>query len=193
MSELIEGLSPENIEALVGNHRAFLRFLERRVGDRAIAEDLLQESFVKGVERGGQLRDGESATAWFYRTLRNSVIDHYRRTGVAHRGLEGFARELEVLLAPDGDLKEAVCACVKALAETLKPEYAEALQRIEVDGMSVEGYASEIGIQPGNAAVRIHRARAALRKRVIASCGTCAEHGCVDCTCLARSYIGSRT
>jgi RNA polymerase sigma-70 factor (ECF subfamily) len=80
-------------------------------------------------------------------------------------------------------VQNAVCACVRTLSETLKPEYAQALQRIDVDGLSVQDYAAELGIQPNNAAVRVHRAREALRKRVIASCGTCAEHGCLDCTC----------
>ena len=41
----------------------------------------------------------------------------------------------------------------------------------------------KMGIEPNNAAVRVHRAREALRKRVTASCGPCAEHGYVDCTC----------
>jgi DNA-directed RNA polymerase specialized sigma24 family protein len=36
---------------LVQNHRAFLRFLERRVGDRALAEDLLQDAFTRNLDR----------------------------------------------------------------------------------------------------------------------------------------------
>lgn len=80
-------------------------------------------------------------------------------------------------------MKDVVCQCVRTLAATLKPEYADALQRVELDGLSVQGFAAEAGIEPNNAAVRVHRARAALRKQVLASCGTCAEHGCRDCTC----------
>jgi DNA-directed RNA polymerase specialized sigma24 family protein len=72
---------------------------------------------------------------------------------------------------------------VRILSETLKPEYASALRRIDVEGISVRGYAVELGIAANNAAVRVHRAREALRKLVTMSCGTCAEHGCLDCTC----------
>ncbi len=36
---------------LVANHRSFLAFLEARVGDRALAEDILQEAFVRGIDR----------------------------------------------------------------------------------------------------------------------------------------------
>jgi RNA polymerase sigma-70 factor (ECF subfamily) len=47
----------------------------------------------------------------------------------------------------------------------------------------VKAYAEQKGLSSSNAAVRVFRAREALKKRVIESCGTCAEHGCVDCTC----------
>jgi len=69
------------------------------------------------------------------------------------------------------------------LSATLKPEYRDALERIEVQGVAVKDFADERGITPSNAAVRIFRAREALRKQVAVSCGTCAEHGCIECTC----------
>jgi len=176
-------VEPRLVDQLVANHRAFLSFLERRVGSRAEAEDLLQEAFVRGIGRAEPLRDEESAVAWFYRVLRNAVIDRQRRRGAADRALAAFAHEVgdESVLPPE--VKDAACQCLRTLATTLKPEYAEALQRIELDGLSVQAFATEAGIAPNNAAVRVHRARAALRKQVMASCGTCAEHGCHDCTC----------
>ncbi|MBL8974662.1 MAG: hypothetical protein JNK56_28970 [Myxococcales bacterium] len=76
-------------------------------------------------------------------------------------------------------------AFVARLADNLKPEYAEALRRIEVDGVAVKDYAVEAGITSNNAAVRVFRAREALKKQVVRSCGTCADHGCLDCTCAA--------
>jgi RNA polymerase sigma-70 factor (ECF subfamily) len=72
---------------------------------------------------------------------------------------------------------------VSRLASTLKPEYADAVQSIEVEGMSVKDFAEAKGISSSNAAVRVFRAREALRNQVVRSCGSCAEHGCLDCTC----------
>jgi len=175
--------TPEVLDALVAGHREFLAFLERRLGDRAAAEDLLQEAFVKGLTRGGELRSAESAVAWFYRLLRNALVDRARRDAAARRRLEAVARELGDGAEPGPEARAAVCACVARLAGTLKPEYAAALQRIEVDGASLKDFAAEAGITPGNAGVRVHRAREALRRRVQQSCGTCAEHGSVDCSC----------
>lgn len=173
----------EAVRALVENHRAFLAFLEKRVGSRALAEDILQEAFVRGMDKISALRDGESAVAWFYRMLRNAVVDHWRRNQSAARRLESFAAELEEAVTPPPEVAAVVCQCVATLADALKPEYAAALKRIEVDGVSVKAYADEVGISASNAAVRVFRARGALRKQVQRSCGSCAEHGCLDCTC----------
>ncbi len=176
-------LSSDVVATLVANHREFLAYLERRVSSRAVAEDILQEAFVRGLEWLESLRADESAVAWFYRSLLNAVVDCYRRHASADRALASFAREIEAEESVDDELREAVCQCVKRLAATLKPEYATALSRIEVDGQPVKDYADEIGISSSNAAVRVFRAREALRRQVAASCGTCAEHGCLDCTC----------
>ena len=184
---------PDSLSAvarLVANHRDFLGFLQSRVGSRALAEDILQDAFVRGIGKLESLRDDESAVAWFYRILRNAVVDQHRRHEVADRRLAALAAELEVTAEPDGELNQAVCQCVARLADNLKPEYAEALRRIEVDGMAVKDYAAEVGITSNNAAVRVFRAREALKKQVVRSCGTCAEHGCLDCTCGAGHVDG---
>jgi len=176
-------LGPDVVAALAESHRAFLGFLEKRVGRREVAEDLLQEAFARGLASLPALESAESAVAWFYRVLRNAVIDHHRRGGASERALSALAREMEEHVEPDLDTRNAVCRCVARLSDTLKPEYAAALRRIEVDGVSVQDFAAEAGITANNAGVRVFRAREALRKQVVRTCGTCAEHGCLDCTC----------
>ena len=176
----------EVTEVFVANHRAFLAFLERRVGSRAVAEDLLQEAFVRGMGKV-PTDDEQSVIAWFYATLRNAAVDYHRRHQTADKALASFASESPSQLEPDEGMRDAVCQCVRRLADTLKPELAAAIKRIEVDGMSVKDFAAEAGISPGNAAVRVFRARESLRKQVALSCGACAEHGCLDCTCASQS------
>jgi DNA-directed RNA polymerase specialized sigma24 family protein len=73
----------------------------------------------------------------FYRALRNATIDQLRRRGAADRAFEAFARELETHETPTDDMEAEICACVSRLAATLKPEYAEALEAIEVAGTRV--------------------------------------------------------
>ena len=175
----------EVIAALVGSHREFLAFVERRVGgDRALAEEIVQDALVRSLDHLGEIR--ESAIGWFYRVLRNAIIDRARRATVRNDRLAALAAEVEVT-QDDPDLHAVVCRCVTALADTLKPEYADALRRIDIDGMPVKDYAELAGITASNAGVRVFRAREALRRQVARSCGTCATHGCLDCTCEAAS------
>ena len=61
--------------------------------------------------------------------------------------------------------------------------FADALRTVEVNGLPVKDFATQAGISTNNAGVRVFRAREALRKQVIRSCGTCADHGCLNCTC----------
>jgi len=175
-----------SLEALLQNHRAFLGYLERRVGNRELAEDILQDAFAKVVARPDQAPSDEEVVPWFYRTLRNAAVDQFRRRGAADRAHEAFARELETHDAPTEEMEGEICACVSRLATTLKPEYADALQAIEIRGMPVKTFAEQKGLSATNAAVRVFRAREALKKRVTESCGVCAEHGCVNCTCMTR-------
>lgn len=175
---------PDVVRVLVDNHRQFLGFLEKRVGSRSQAEDILQDAFVRGLDNAGSIRDGEAATAWFYRLLRNAIVDRARRRGAESRALERAAVEPELLSpANDRELMDTVCGCVTSLLDTLKPEYADALRHVDVGGAAVRDWANTAGITANNAAVRLHRARQALRRQVERTCGTCATHGCFDCHC----------
>ncbi|RZO51679.1 MAG: hypothetical protein EVA89_33160 [Sandaracinaceae bacterium] len=79
--------------ALAARQPEFLGFLERRLGDRALAQDILQDAFVRSLDKLADLRDPGAAVAWFYRTLRNASTDHARRGGASRRALEAFATE----------------------------------------------------------------------------------------------------
>lgn len=172
------------IEALVESHRGFLRYLTPRVESPAIAEEILQNAFVKTLEKGSELRDGESAVAWFYRLLKNSLIDHYRHRDVERRGLAKEAREAAPLMEfHDGEAKATICACMRRLVPHLKPEYAAAISSVDLEEQGIAEFAATSGITVNSANVRLHRARRALKAQLERSCGTCAKHGCLDCTC----------
>lgn len=172
-------------DVLLENHRRFLAFLEKRVGDRAVAEDILQDAFVRNLAKVGDM-PAEGVVPWFYTTLRNAVIDRHRRDAARGRALEAFAREVQRGQEAAGETAREICACVTRVASTLKPEYAEVLARVDVGGASLKEYASQSGLTPNTAAVRAHRARQALRLRLMESCGLCADHGCADCSCGSR-------
>ena len=108
--ELMDADSPAPVATLLENHRAFLSYLERRVGDRALAEDILQDAFAKVVARPEQAPADEAIVAWFYRTLRNAAIDQFRRRGAADRGgassCRGARRTRQSLCGTEGTLRK---------------------------------------------------------------------------------------
>ena len=174
------------INTILAQRKAFLGFVERRVGDRGLAEDILQAAYVRALGREAELdglEDGESVVAWFYRVLRNAVIDQYRRRGTENKALEAWGRELETTVVPSQEVQDEICGCLADAVQELKPEYAEVIQAVDLGEQPLTEFARERGLSASNAGVRAHRARAALRKRLIETCGSCSVHGCLDCTC----------
>jgi RNA polymerase sigma factor (sigma-70 family) len=80
-----EGSRSEAVAALVASHRDFLAFVERRVRDKALAEDLVQEAFAKSLSTVDSVENLESIRAWFYRSLRNAIVDQHRRDASSTR------------------------------------------------------------------------------------------------------------
>lgn len=180
--EPLRPLSREVEEALVENHRRFLAFLERRTGDRAGAEDILQSAYSRAVEKGVPAEDSAGAVNWFFAVLKNAITDHYRHRAVEARAIEKLAAESPSEIA-DPELRDEVCACFRRLLPTLHAEYAEILEKVDLGDRPVSEVAAELGITANNAGVRLHRARQALRKQLERTCGACATHGCLECSC----------
>jgi RNA polymerase sigma factor (sigma-70 family) len=172
----------EVLQTLLESHQRFLAFLEQRVGSREDAEEILQSAFAKAVQQENSLQE-ETVVAWFFKVLRNALIDHYRHKNVEKRAIEQHQVETELQQNDFAELENTVCECFRDLLPTLKPEYGELLKCVDLGGQSVSEVATRMGITPNNTAVRLHRARVALKKRLEETCRTCADHGCYDCTC----------
>lgn len=162
-------------------HNRFLQFLRARVADPATAEDILQAAYLKAIEHGAEIRDSESAVAWFYRILRNAVADHYRRLDAHTRALDQWTAGWSEGFEPEFEAQ--ACTCIQEVVRGLKPEYRAAIEQVDLGGQSVESFARAHSMTANNASVRLHRARKAIASRLTAVCGTCAVHQCIDCTC----------
>jgi RNA polymerase sigma factor (sigma-70 family) len=176
-------MQTQAIANLILQRNQFLHFVRRRVDSTDTAEDIIQTAYTRAIEQAPTLREEESAAAWFYRILRNAVIDHYRRRAAEDRALERWAHDLATETAPDPQTYEIVCECIDEVLLTMKPAYSEILRKVDLAETSLDTFAKEMGITTGNAAVRVHRARQALKKQLTMVCGTCAKHGCINCSC----------
>lgn len=185
--DALKPMSKGVLIVLLRNHSEFRRFLARRVGSDALAEDLLQQSFSKALRQPPHSDVEAGVLSWFYTILKNTLIDHYRSQAARDKTIDAFVMELEVSGANHApafdEIRDNLCRCMNGLLPTLKPEYAEALRAVDLNEEAPERVASRLGITIGNLNVRIHRARAALKTRLEQTCGACTEHGCLDCTC----------
>jgi RNA polymerase sigma-70 factor (ECF subfamily) len=177
----------EAIDAILSERARFQRFLIARTGSETEAEDLLQQSLLKALQHGAQLRRGEKAVPWFYRILRNAISDHYRQKSSAQRRTDRLWTEMQAagenLAAPPKDWNRVICACFTGLLPGLNPRYAELIQRIDLNGESKTAVGRELKIKLGTLEVALHRARRSLRQRLESFCGACSREKGLECFC----------
>lgn len=183
-SEALEELTPAAIRTLAEVHDSFLQFLRRSLRNESDAEEVMQQFYLRVVIHAVQLRREESALAWLRRVLRSTLSDFRRRVAVRGRAEADFARK-EAATPPLSidDLEAFVCLCLYKLLPLLRPEYAEALRRVDLENEPREAAAVALGLTLGNLTVRLHRARQALRRTLQLTCQTCPIHGYLDCGC----------
>ncbi|MGE3313394.1 MAG: sigma-70 family RNA polymerase sigma factor [Limisphaerales bacterium] len=168
-------------EVILKNLQTFVAFTRKRVGDPHLAEDLVQESLVKALGADRKPIDGEDIVAWFYRILRRTIIDLYRRRAARLRVLDQFEQDLAV--SPSPSEARVLCACFERLLPAVPETYRDLLERIDLRGEEPGLVARELGLTRNNLTVRLHRARRHLRDALSRNCQACSKHGCLDCTC----------
>lgn len=177
------GFSDELIRLLTHSRLQFRQFLRKYVSDEAVADDLLQQATLNALRNDRDGQPKESMVAWFYRILRNVVIDHYRSRAAEGRKSESLVRFGELPESITETDKARLCGCFRELLPALKPEYADLIRRIDLEEASHAQVAEDLGLSANTLSVRLHRARQSLRMNLERTCGLCTKHGCLDCTC----------
>lgn len=94
---------PRAFELLLARHeRKVWQFLRRSVGDPVLAEDLLQEVFLRVIKARMEWKGESKFTTWVYAIARNLIVDHARRA--VHRD----ARSLDAPTRPDEEASETL-------------------------------------------------------------------------------------
>jgi RNA polymerase sigma-70 factor (ECF subfamily) len=161
---------PEAFRALVdATHATVFRLAAALVRDRDEAADVTQETYVRAWGRLDELRDGGAALGWLCRIARNVAHDRRRswwsRIRAPLDALAGEAAPPEGL--PDAALAAAERAgAVRAALARLPDKHRVVLALREVEGLSYEEIAAALGVPVGTVESRLHRARAALAKRL---------------------------
>ena len=151
------------------HHRSLFNFLLRFIVDRATAEDLLQDVFLRVYLHRETYHPTATFRTWLFTIARNLAFDRLRQAWVTWES----HNEDRVLAIPDPspnperrvDAIERLKQLEDALRQ-LSPGQREVLLLSRYAGLSYVEIAQVVGSSPGAVRVTLHRALASLRKRV---------------------------
>lgn len=157
-----------SVEQLWRTYHGGLRgFILSRVDDESLADDILQDVFVRIQSGLGGLRQGNRISGWIYRITRNAIIDHYRSR-------REFVELPEDLAAPREEtgnrLKRDFAECIAPLIQSLPEGTRQAVELSEIEGLTQKQVAQRQGISLSGAKSRIQRGRAMIKDMLTACC-----------------------
>ena len=165
------------IDRVSAHAGALRRFAQRLTRNSADAEDVLQESLVKALEKRNELRDPRRLRPWLLAIVRTSWLNS--RRGLRHKlELLGEAGPHHEGRGSRGDLEREILDRslddeLLAALDGLPGDWREALWLREVEELSYEEIAAVVGCPLGTVRSRLARARAAMASRL----GQGADHG----------------
>lgn len=171
-------------------HQKLKSFIISKIKDDALADDILQEIFIRIHSSIHTLKDEKRLQSWIYQITRNAIADHYRKaaqkrmvdfgsneTGSHKQGLHPQKLQPDewpgFFVDPEGDTGEVMTEAVQDMIQMMKelpPEYCEALCLTELEGLSQKEYAARAGISLSGAKSRVQRGRRLLRDMLMRCC-----------------------
>jgi RNA polymerase sigma-70 factor (ECF subfamily) len=164
-------------ELLRRYERPVFSLIYRMVRDRALAEDLAQETFVKVLNALGSYRPEYKFSSWIFKIANNAAIDQLRRHEPDTLSLDGApdartaeeieATALQARSRAESPLEELEAretgSAIEQAVGRLRPEYRTAILLRHVEGRSYEEIAEVMDLPLGTVKTFIHRARLELR------------------------------
>ncbi len=167
-------------ELLRRYERPVFSLIYRMVRDRALAEDLAQETFIKVLNALDTYRPEFKFSSWVFKIANNSAIDQLRRRELETLSLDG-APDAKTAEEVEATALQAVAGGESPLAEMesrelgseieqaiarLRPEYRTAILLRHVEGRSYEEIADVMDLPLGTVKTYIHRARLEVREHL---------------------------
>ena len=165
-------------EALAGSEAAYrelvtryatpaVNFIFRFVRDRALAEDLAQEGFLRVYQRLNTFDRERKFSSWFFQVLRNITIDYLRINRLPTSSLDELAEEgnqgasVDRVSASPEELagQSELATAMGAALSRIRPEYREVVVLRYQEGLTQPEIAEILGIPSGTVKTYLHRAR----------------------------------
>lgn len=159
-------------------HSRLRSYLRRRVSNHAVAEDLLQDLFVKAMTAINTQRAPGNLVGWLYAAARTTVIDYYRANRTDQIELDEGLVAAES--SNDEQSHQELATCLKPLVEKLPPLYRDTLLAIEFEGASLRSIAAAQGLSLSAIKSRASRGRMLLKEKLLACCQVEIANGLVQ-------------
>jgi RNA polymerase sigma-70 factor (ECF subfamily) len=145
-------------------HQDMYRYAAWLSRDKAVAEDVVQESLLRAWKSLDALRDAAAAKHWLLTIVRRENARYFERRRLETVDVDDLTPSQEALLAdqPDHELDD-----VRAAIYRLEDDYREPLVLQVLMGYSTNEIAELMGLKQGAVLTRLHRARLKLREDIV--------------------------
>jgi RNA polymerase sigma-70 factor (ECF subfamily) len=162
-------------------------FIAKRVNNGIIADDILQDVFVKIHSNLHSLKDSSKLQSWIYQITRNTIIDYHR----SHRINYTLPDDLADIDEPSPNISSyKLASSLKKMILLLPPKYSEALLLTEFEGLTQVELARKLRLSVSGAKSRVQRGREMLKEMLYNCChfefdrrGAVIDYHPVSCCC----------
>lgn len=148
-------------------HTMLRAFIQSKVSDNLVVDDILQDVFLKMHTGLTSLNDKTKIKSWLYQITRNTIIDHYR----AQKPGNNFPEDIpEPESDPSEEVLQELSACLHPMIQLLPDSNREAIIMSEIHGLTQKEVAEKQGISLSGAKSRIQRGRARLKEMLDECC-----------------------
>ena len=146
-------------------------FIRKKTHNSDVVDDILQEVFIKIHQNLHLLRDEERVAGWVFQIARNTVLNYFRAQKKNLENQEFHQRETEEeSYFKENNLNEMVGIWLEEFKKDLDPKYQEALQLVDIDGITQIELAHKLGISVSGAKSRVQRGREQLKQKLMDCC-----------------------
>ena len=146
-------------------------FIRNQTHNSDVTDDILQEVFIKIHQNLHLLRDEERVAGWVFQIARNTVLNYFRSQKRQLENQESHQQSAEEeSYFKENNLNEMVGIWLEEFKKDLDPKYQEALQLVDIEGLTQVELANRLGISVSGAKSRVQRGREQLKQKLVDCC-----------------------
>jgi len=144
-----------------------LNFINSKIKNNTISEDILQDVLVKVMTKVNTLKDEEKLISWVYQITRNEINTYFRKSKNTNTNeFSGLVADV----SDEANLNKEFASCISAMIADLSPKYKEAITKVDINGMSQKEFSTQMNISYSGGKTRVQRARNMIKESLVSCC-----------------------